>query len=235
MGRRARKTYAIEVSAQGDETEVKGGTKKRVKRPPMSVERQNLAVRYLPMARSMAKMLKISWPNEVDEFDSAACMALVEAAQTYDPSRNVKFSTFARFRICGALRDVQRALIVAGWRGDMENAPMIRSLTAECEEHGRVVLGEADPPVGEELEAIETVENWLKKLPAQHEAACRHIYLHGKTQGEAAEALGCSRSRLSYIHKEAIDLLNDAWEQSARAEARADEIAKARARALARM
>jgi RNA polymerase sigma factor (sigma-70 family) len=138
-------------------------------------------------------------------------LALAEAAQSYDPSRNVKFATFARYRIWGALRDVQRGFVTAGWRGDLDNAPTLGSLTYDAEEHGRVLGAEPDDEVGAELEAIDFVEGWLRKLPSRHAAACREIYLNGRTQGEAAKALGCSKSRLSYLHKEAIEILTDAF------------------------
>ena len=47
---------------------------------------------------------------ERDEFESAACLALVEAARSFDPTRNIRFATFARFRIRGALVDVGRVM-----------------------------------------------------------------------------------------------------------------------------
>jgi RNA polymerase sigma factor (sigma-70 family) len=181
-------------------------------RAPLTPEQQALAVRYLPLARSLAKSLKQDWPTESDEFDSAACLALVEAAQSYNPNRNVRFATFARFRIWGALRDVQRALIASGWRDDIENAPLLNSLISEIEELGCCVIGSTpDRPVGEDAEMVEAVEAWLRKLPPKHAEACRQIYLHDKTQSEAARIIGCSKSRLSYLHKESLERLNEAW------------------------
>jgi RNA polymerase sigma factor (sigma-70 family) len=200
------------------------------RRVALTAEQQGLAGRYVPMAKSLAKPLKTAWPLEGEEFESAALMALVEAAQSFDPSRNVKFATFARYRIWGALRDVQRSLITAGWRGDVEHAPTICSLTYDAEEHGSVLNSEPDPPIGQELEAIEFVEHWLGKLPAKHADACRQIYIHGKTQSEAAETMSCSKSRLSYLHKEALDLINDAWAYRARLDAKAEAKEKDRAR-----
>jgi RNA polymerase sigma factor (sigma-70 family) len=204
--------------------------KKGTRRAPLTAEQQGLAGRYVPMAKSLAKPLKTSWPIEGEEFESAALMALVEAAQSFDPSRNVKFATFARYRIWGALRDVQRSLITAGWRGDAEHAPTICSLTYDTEENGHVLNSEPDPPIGQELEAVEFVEHWLGKLPAKHADACRQIYIHGKTQSEAAEMMGCSKSRLSYLHKEALDLINDAWAYRARLDAESEAKEKDRAR-----
>jgi RNA polymerase sigma factor (sigma-70 family) len=201
------------------------------KRSPLTADQQVLAQQYIPFARSLAKPFKTAWPQEWEEFDSAALLALVETARSFDPSRNVKFTTFARYRIWGALRGVLRGLITAGWRGDMEHAPTVASLTYDAEEHGCILNAEPDPPIGEEIEALEFVENCLRKLPPKHAAACREIYVHGKTQGEAAETVGCSKSRLSYLHKEALELINDAWAYRARLEDQADARARARARA----
>jgi RNA polymerase sigma factor (sigma-70 family) len=171
------------------------------------------------MAKALAKPLKRSWPLESEEFDSAALLALVEAAQSFDPSRNVKFATFARYRIWGALRDVQRSLIVPGWRSDMENAPTLSSLAPGNEEEGVVLGSELEPSVDKEIEAIDFVEYWLRKLPAKHAAACRELYLNGCNQGEAAARIGCSKSRLSFLHKEAMEILNSAFAYQARVEA----------------
>ena len=182
------------------------------KRGPLTADQQRLAMRYLPMARALARPLKENWPMERHEFESAACLALVEAAQSYDPERNVKFATFARYRIWGALRDVQRGLVTAGWRNDMENAPGFVSMGINnAEERGSVLLAESDRPIGEDLDLAEQVESWLRKIPPRHAAACRALYLEQKTQGEAAELIGVSKSRVSYLHKEAIEMLNDLW------------------------
>jgi RNA polymerase sigma factor (sigma-70 family) len=193
-------------------TENKMGTR----RVPLTSEQQGLAARYVPLAKSLAKPLKKNWPVEAEEFDSAALMALVEAAQSFDPAFNVKFATFARYRIWGALRDVQRGLITAGWRGDLEHAPTVTSLTYDAEDHGRVLGAVPDAPIGTEFEAVDYVESWLRKLPAKHAEACRQIYVHDRTQGEAADHVGCSKSRLSYLHKESLELLKDAWDHKNR-------------------
>ena len=187
------------------------GSRPPTRRAPLTPDQQNLAAKYVPMAKSLANTLKRAWPNEGDEIESAALVALVEAAQSFDPSRNVKFATFSRYRIWGALRDVQRSLITTGFRSHLKYAPTVTSLPYDAEEHGRVYGCEPDPPVGAEFEAVEFVEAWLRKLPSRHAAACREIYIHGRSQGEAADQLGCSNSRLSHLHKEALALLNDAF------------------------
>ena len=189
----------------------KGRPKGGSRRSRLTADQQDLAKKYLPMARSLAKPLKKAWPAEREEFESAALLALVEAAQSFDPSRNVKFATFARYRIWGALRDVQRGLITSGWKCDIQNAPSVSGLSYDSEEHGRILMSEPDRPVGQVFEGNDFVEGCLRNLPPKHATACREIYMNGKTQGEAAESLGCSKSRLSYLHKEGLEMIQDSW------------------------
>ncbi len=107
---------------------------------------------------------------------------------------------------------MQRALIAQGWQDDVENSPLLNYWLSEVEETGCNVVGSTpDRPVGEDFETTEAVEAWLRKLPPKHAEACRQIYLFDKSQGEAAEVVGCSKSRLSNLHKESIGRLKEAW------------------------
>ena len=126
-------------------------------------------------------------------------LALVEAAEAYDATRRVKFSTFARHRILGALRDVQRRLTLeraGGLDGARIEGPRLVSLSDRRAARAVGLDGDlADPPVGTELEATDEVERWLRKLPKRHAAVCREIYLNGCSQVEAAQSGRLSRSR----------------------------------------
>lgn len=180
-------------------------------RQPLTRARQRLAERFLPLARAIAQPHKQAWPWASDEFESAANMALVEAAESFDPHRKVRFATYARHRIHGAMQDVKRRLAPGGWRSDAAHAPTIGPLCENPERWGRVLNTEPDPPVDEALCALEEVDFWLNKLPKKHAEACRRIYIHGKTQAETARELGYSQSRLSCMHREAIAMLNGSW------------------------
>jgi RNA polymerase sigma factor (sigma-70 family) len=178
-------------------------------RPRMTAEQKSLAARYVPFARALARPLRIAHPGIGDELESAAMLALSYAAVTFDPKRNVPFSSYAGHRIKGALHDVQRA---SGGqrrrsRNGSEHSPQIVRLSLSSELRGLVLNTNVDAPVGAEIEAIEEVENCLRKLPPRHARACRYLYLYGKDQGEVAELLGCSRSRLSAINREALSVL----------------------------
>ncbi len=208
-------SHGDEIATPSDKAIVSSARKGRQpgssKRSRLTPDQQVLAQNYLPMARALAKPLKRCWPSEKEEFESAALLALVEAAQSFDSSRNVKFATFARYRIWGALRDVQRSLITAGWKCDLENAPKINGLAHDSEDHGRILMTEPDRPIGQVYEGDEFVEGCLRNMPPKHARACREIYLNGKTQGEAAKLVGCSKSRLSYLHKEGLEMIKDHW------------------------
>ena len=72
-----------------DETPVASATKVRAskvasprkRRQKLTPEQQDLASRYMPLARKIAKPIKLNWPIYREELDSAACLAIVEAAR----------------------------------------------------------------------------------------------------------------------------------------------------------
>jgi len=179
-------------------------------RLPMTPEQQALALHYLPLARRLAKPFKAAWAPYRDDFESAACLGLIEAAQTYDSSKQVKFPTFARRRILGELRDVKRDMQLSGWR-DSENPPTVRHLGNESEPAGRVLCTTPQPPVEKVLEARETFEHWLTRLPKVHAKVCRLIYLEDLTGRQAGTSLGRSKTRINIIHKESLAMLDESF------------------------
>jgi RNA polymerase sigma factor (sigma-70 family) len=176
-------------------------------REPLSEEQRKLATQFLPLAQTLANRYRFMGFNERDDLESAAYMALVEAAQTFDPARKVNFATYARHRIRGALRDYHTQTKSASWRGDRAERPVFKSLGKGAEQHGQVLCIQPDQPVGAMIESIDAVEDWLSRLPLIHSVACRYIYIYGKTQDEAAALLGCSKSFVSRMHRDAISWL----------------------------
>jgi len=74
--------------------------------------RDEIIVRYLPLVKYVAGRVSISLPPHVDVDDlvSSGIFGLMEAIERYDPSRGVKFETYAVSRIRGAIIDSLRAL-----------------------------------------------------------------------------------------------------------------------------
>lgn len=180
----------------------------RKPRAPLNDDQRGLTMHHLPLAQSLASRMARLRPSASDEFESAAFLALVEAAQAFDPTRKIEFTTFAWHRIRGALLNLQRDLFAEGRRGEVESLPKFQPLEADSEVRGRVVGVQADEPVGADLETTEAVESWLNKLPPLHATAFRHIYFDGKSQTETAALLGCSTASMSRIYHETLAWLH---------------------------
>jgi RNA polymerase sigma factor (sigma-70 family) len=179
----------------------------RTKRVELTPEQRELTQRFQPMARSLSRMIKLKWSRDREEFDAVAEMALVEAAQAFNPRRGVKFTTFARFRIIGALKDFERYLYNKAYPRQMPDVARAYHYVPGEAEGAALMLKSRDEPVGSEIEAAEEVEHWLQLLPPRHARACRELYVAARTQGQAAEAMGCVKSRVCTLHAEALEIL----------------------------
>lgn len=74
--------------------------------------REKLLEEYLPLVRSVAGRMALGFPKSVEVSDliSTGVIGLIEALSNYDPSRGVKFETYAVPRIRGAILDELRSL-----------------------------------------------------------------------------------------------------------------------------
>lgn len=77
-----------------------------------SVELRNaIAENYLPLVRIVCGRLAVSLPPHLDKDDllSSGFFGLLDAIDRFDPTRNVKFETYAALRIRGAMLDYLRS------------------------------------------------------------------------------------------------------------------------------
>jgi len=67
---------------------------------------------FLPIVRRIATELVLRNPGamDVEDLTSAGVMGLLSAITRYDPTREIKFRTFAEYRIRGAMLDELRAM-----------------------------------------------------------------------------------------------------------------------------
>ena len=81
--------------------------------------RNRLVERYLPLVQKLAEiMARRLWPRvSAEELASAGYDGLIAAVGSYDPKRGVKFETYCRQRIVGAIRDWQREIDPLGRSG----------------------------------------------------------------------------------------------------------------------
>jgi RNA polymerase sigma factor for flagellar operon FliA len=109
--------------------------------------RDSLILNYSPLVKYVAGRLSSSLPQTVDTADliSYGIFGLIDAIEKYDPSRGIKFETYAIARIKGAIIDELRA---------MDWVP--RSVRARAREIEAAYI---------------TLENRLKRVPEDAEVA----------------------------------------------------------------
>jgi RNA polymerase sigma factor for flagellar operon FliA len=75
-------------------------------------ERNDLVMQQLPQVYYLASRIRERLPKNVDLEDlvQAGVIGLIEACRSYDSSKDAQFSTFAKFRIRGAILDSLRKL-----------------------------------------------------------------------------------------------------------------------------
>ena len=98
-------------------------------------ERETLLRRYLPLVRRVARRhLGRGAAADLDDLVSWGTMGLLAALERYDPARQTLFSTYAIFRIRGAILDQLRTL---DWvpRGVREKAAVVERAAAAVEAH----------------------------------------------------------------------------------------------------
>jgi len=115
---------------------------------PLQGDREELLRRYMPLVRRVVQRLASRKPPhiELDDLISWGIVGLLDAMGKYDPRKEALFSTYAQFRIRGAILDHLRSL---DWvpRSIRQKAARIERTTHQLE--GR--LGR--PPSEEELAA----------------------------------------------------------------------------------
>ena len=108
--------------------------------------REQLILQYAPLVKYVVGRLAIGLPNTMDFEDAVSygTLGLIEALERYDPTRGVKFETYAIARIRGAIMDALRTLDRLP-RSVRQKERQIEKVTAELE----AALGR--PPAEEEV------------------------------------------------------------------------------------
>jgi RNA polymerase sigma factor for flagellar operon FliA len=106
---------------------------------PLEGDREAVLRRHLPLVRRVVQRLASRKPPhiDVDDLMSWGIVGLLDAIDKYDPTKEALFSTYAQFRIRGAVLDHLRSL---DWipRSVRQKAAVIEKATRELEAlHGR--------------------------------------------------------------------------------------------------
>jgi RNA polymerase sigma-B factor len=150
-----------------------------------SVQTDDLVVRHLPVARSLAARYA-GRGVEVDDLRQAARMGLVKAARRYDPAQGA-FLSYAVPMAKGEMRRCFRDL-----------ARSVRPLRASEDESGSLVeqVGETDPGF-DRAEARVLLEEALEGLGETDLMILRLRYAEGLTQAEIGERIGATQAQVS--------------------------------------
>jgi DNA-directed RNA polymerase specialized sigma24 family protein len=160
----------------------------------LTADQQALATLHAPFAKTVARHL-VRVPRDEEEFVSIAYLTLTECAQSFDPARGVKFSTWVALKIRFAIQSHQR-LGPPGFRTRKAEAPTTTSISP-IEDGRALLMRPADPP-GQDLEQLEEAQAVLKGLnPADAEVVWRLVVV-GETGPEVAEEMGLPNRRYAY-------------------------------------
>ena len=90
--------------------------------------RNRIVEHYVPLVNRLAEVVaRRLWPRvSADELASAGYDGLIAAVGSFDSSREVKFETYCRQRIVGAIRDWQREIDPLDARDVVSSAPRMR-------------------------------------------------------------------------------------------------------------
>ena len=77
-----------------------------------NLERTEYIEKYSPLIKYISDRLAMRLPNHVSREDlvSSGILGLIDAVNKFDPTRNIKFKTYAEFRVKGAMLDELRSM-----------------------------------------------------------------------------------------------------------------------------
>ena len=134
---------------------------RRYKEEQDELARERLVLAYSPLVKYVAGRMASGLPAHVEEGDliSYGLLGLISAVQRYDPSRQIKFETFAITRIKGSIIDELRSL---DWvpRSVRAKARAIERVNSSLEH--KLQRAPTDTEMAKELET--TVEQFQSSL-----------------------------------------------------------------------
>lgn len=139
--------------------------------------RNELMVRYIPLVKFVADQLNITLPSSAstDDMIQAGIFGLRDAIDAFDPERGVRFDTYCRSRIRGAMLDELRRL---DW------VPRLaRQRSSAVQQTSRIMEMELGrkPSTDEVLTRMGVSENDYDKLVKDSHATSQYMCRHGES------------------------------------------------------
>lgn len=170
---------------------------------------------FLPIVRRIATELVLRNPAalDVEDLTSAGVMGLLSAMTRYDPSRDIKFRTFAEYRIRGAMLDEIRAMdwVPRSVRARIEkyqqaSAEFVRTVgRPPTQDEIAEMLGIAPEDMGASLMKEATVLSLDEWVGEEDEGGTLKDMLPAKDQVDPLAA--CISNQVGDVLKSAIALL----------------------------
>ncbi|GAA3638487.1 RNA polymerase sigma factor WhiG [Streptomyces fenghuangensis] len=144
--------------------------------------REQLILHYSPLVKYVAGRVSVGLPANVEQADfvSSGVFGLIDAIEKFDPSRSVKFETYAITRIRGAMIDELRAL---DWipRSVRQKARAFERAHAALEATLRRTPSEAE--IADEMGIpLEELHGIFSRLPLANVVALEEV-LHSGAEG----------------------------------------------------
>lgn len=195
-----------------------------------------LIERHIGYAHAIAAELAGKYPPNITRADleRAAEFGLVQAAQSYDPARSVSFTTFAYYRVRGAIFDeVRKSWHVSHLKIGPDQATVQESAapssveeeySSEAETDQRApwerggqfvslesacaerVLATTESPANHVLrkEESEAIREAMRQLPHRHRLVLQAHYFEDLPLVNIGKQLNLSKSWVSRIHAQAL-------------------------------
>lgn len=170
---------------------------------------------FLPIVRRIATELVLRNPAalDVEDLASAGVMGLLSAMTRYDPTRDIKFRTFAEYRIRGAMLDEIRAMdwVPRSVRARIEkyqqaSAEFVRTVgRPPTQDEIAEMLGVAPEDMGDTLMKEATVLSLDEWVGEEDEACTLKDMLPAKDQVDPLAA--CISNQVGDVLQSAIALL----------------------------
>jgi RNA polymerase sigma factor for flagellar operon FliA len=199
-------------------------------------ERNDLVMRELPQVYYVAARIRERLPKNVDMEDlvQAGVIGLIDACRNYDSSKDAQFSTFAKFRIRGAILDSLRMLdwgsrtlrkkgreitsSIARLEAKLGRQPQEEEIAAEMrigldelqstmtQLDGLYLVGQRSDPSHDRSESYDLIES----APGPEEGNPFDLCLQGERKEQLAEAVSKMSEReqliLSLYYKEELTM-----------------------------
>jgi RNA polymerase sigma factor (sigma-70 family) len=152
---------------------------------------------HVGAAWRIAVQYSVAYHSPLDELVSAAYEGLVRAARAFDPARDRKFWGYAKHRVRGIVMDT----IEARTRRCL---PLVSFESVRLQSEMSI----PDPllwrAIWRTLDRMDGARRVLTRRSPSRHAVIKLYYFEGLSMEEIGERLGCEKSRVAQIHKEAI-------------------------------